>query len=146
MGLFDRQIQFINEVEQAVEEEFRNAVDRFGFVMKDFIVNKQLFREGIDGQGERLPGYKRTTIRLKIAKGDPVDRTTLRDDGDFYASIQIDAFDDRFEVTSDVPYDKYILKRYGRDVLKLTEENIQEFVETYFVPNYKNYVNNKITE
>ena len=146
MSIFNRQIQFIDEVERAVQEEFKTAIARFGFVMRDFIINKQLFREGIDGKGERLPGYSRTTIRLKLSKGDPVDRTTLKDEGTFHASIEIDAFDDHFEISSNVPHDRYIIARYGKDVLKVTEENMIEFVTNFFIPNYRRYVFDQFTK
>jgi len=140
--MFKEQLQFLDEFEANLYKQFEKAVIDYDFVMKDYIINKQLFREGIDGDGVKLPGYKRTTIRLKIAKGDPADRTTLRDSGQFYAHIQIDAFSDRFEVSSNIPYDEFILKRYGRDILKITNENMNDFMTTYFLPNLKNYVNN----
>ena len=127
-------------------EQLEQTINAFDFVLKDYVINKQLFREGIDGDGERLEGYKRTTIRLKIRKGDPADRTTLRDEGDFHASIQIDAFSDRFEVSSGVGYDKYILKRYGRNVLKITNENFREFMENYFIPNLKQIINGRFAK
>jgi hypothetical protein len=146
MGVFDRQINFINEFESQLFKELEIAIRSFDFVLKDYIVNKQLFREGIDGKGEKLPGYKRTTIRLKIAKGDPADRTTLRDEGDFHSQIQIDAFNDRFEVSSNVNYDKFILKRYGKDVLRITDENFREFMKNYYLPKLKEYVNNKFAK
>lgn len=144
--MFDTQLQFIDQFESNLYREFEKTIRDYDFVMKDYIINKQLFREGIDGNEKKLPGYTRTTIRLKIAKGDPADRTTLRDEGEFYAHIQIDAFSDRFEVSSNVPYDEFIIKRYGRDILKITHENMLDFMLTYFLPNLKNYANNIIAK
>jgi len=146
MELFKRQKDFINEFESRLFIELETVIRSFDFVLKDFIINKQLFREGIDGKNKRLPGYSRTTIRLKIGKGDPADRTTLRDKGDFYSSIQIDAFDNHFEVSSNVNHDKFILKRYGRDVLRITDENFRDFLINYYLPKLKNYVNNKFAK
>lgn len=141
MDIFKKQKQFIEAFPLTIAIQMEATINSFGFVLKDYVINKQLFREGIDGDGERLEGYKRTTIRLKIRKGDPADRTTLRDEGDFYESIQIDAFSDRFEISSGVNYDKYILKRYGRNVLKITNENFREFMENYFINNLKQKIN-----
>jgi len=93
MALFEKQIKFIDELEQQLFIQLELTIRSFDFVLKDYVINKQLFREGVDGNNIKLPGYRRTTIRLKIAKGDPVDRTTLRDDGEFYSHIQIDAND-----------------------------------------------------
>ena len=141
--IFAKQKSFVNELEENIFPTFRDVLNQFNFVVKDYVVNKQLFQKGIDGNKERLPGYSRTTIRLKISKGQPVDRTTLHDSEKFVASIEIDAFSDRFEVSSNVSYDKYIIKRYTKDVLKPTKENMEDFFRVYFLPNLKNYVNNQ---
>lgn len=146
MALFEKQIKFIDEVESQLFKQLETTIRSFDFVLKDYVINKQLFREGVDGNNVKLPGYRRTTIRLKIAKGDPVDRTTLRDSGEFYSHIQVDAFSDRFEVSSNVSHDVHIIKRYGKDVLKISNENIQEFMQTYFIPNFRNYVKNNFTK
>jgi hypothetical protein len=143
MGLFDTQINFINGLEAALFRVMEETVQQFDFVMKDYIINKQLFTQGIDGNSVKLPGYKRTTIRYKIAKGDPTDRTTLRDEGSFYRSIEITATSQYFVVSSDVPYDDKLTKKYGKDILKITNENMREFMDVYFLPNLKKYVNNQ---
>lgn len=143
MELFSDQISFIDELELQVFQELEATIKKFEHILKDYIVEKQLFEQGIDGNSKKLEGYTRTTIRLKIRKGQPVDRTTTRDTEKFHASIQIDAFPDRFEVTSNVPYDKYITKRYGKDILTITRENMNEFFNLYFLPNLKKYVDTK---
>lgn len=145
MGLFNRQIKLIEEFEKGIFHVFENTVSSYNYVLKDYVTNKQLFQRGIDGSGKRLEGYARTTIRMKISKGQPVDRTTTVDEGKFHASIFVDAFSDRFEITSNVPHDKFVIKRYGKDVLKITENNMREFMKVYFLPNLKRYGIAKIT-
>lgn len=142
--IFTRQIKFIESLEKDLFLILESTINSFDFVLKDYIVNKQLFRRGIDGDGERLAGYARTTIRMKLRKGQPVDRTTTVDEGDFHASITIDAFSDRFEVTSDVSYDKWIVKRYGRNILKITDENMREFMTVYFLPKLRQHIKNRV--
>jgi len=144
MGMFDSQKRFVGELEANLMKELEHTIQSFDFVLKDYVINKQLFRQGIDGDGVKLPGYKRTTIRYKIAKGDPTDRTTLRDDGDFYRHIEVTATPQYFVVSSDVPYDDKIIKRYGKGVLKITNENMREFMDAYFLPNLKDYVSDKM--
>ena len=143
MNLFTKQIKFIEDVQKEFNDVIKRTIQSYDYVLKDYVVNKQLFRKGIDGDGKRLPGYSRTTIRLKIAKGQPADRTTLHDTQKFAISITIDAFSDRFEIGSDVSYSKYLIRRYGKAILKPTDENLREFLQNYFVPNLKTYVNNK---
>lgn len=143
MELFKRQKEFIDKLEVEFFAVLRDTINDFGFVVKDFIINKQLFREGIDSTGEKMPGYKRITIRYKLAKGDPADRRTLRDSGEFYESININAFEDRFEVSSDVPQAKWIIYHHSEKVLGLTKENINEFLKNYYLPKLKNYVKDR---
>lgn len=145
-NIFNRQKKFVDTLEMTLMTQLEKTIKDFDFVLEDYIVNKQLFREGIDGDGNKLEGYKRTTIRLKLRKGDPVDRTTLKDENEFHPSIQIDAFFDRFEVSSDVSHAKYILKRYGRNVLKITSENFKEFMENYFISNLKTNINGRFAK
>lgn len=146
MEVFERQIKFIDDLEKGMFQTFQRTIESFDYVLKDFIVNKQLFQRGIDGEGKKLAGYARTTIRMKLRKGQPVDRTTLRDKEEFHASITIDAFSDRFEVTSNVTYDKWIVKRYGVNVLKITDNYMNEFLRNYFIPNLRTYVNSKLAK
>jgi len=146
MALFRRQKEFIDKLEIEFFAILRDTINDFDFVVKDFIINKQLFREGIDSTGEKMPGYKRLTIRYKLAKGDPADRRTLRDSGEFYESIRIEAFNDRFEVSSDVTHAKWIIYHHSEKVLGLTKENLKEFFQNYYLPKLKNYVNNRLTK
>jgi hypothetical protein len=150
MEIFKRQIKFIEDFEVQLHAQLEFAIREFDFVIKDYVINKQLFREGMDGDGEKLPGYKRTTIRLKIIKGDPADRMTLRDTGEFYSHIQIDAFNDRFEITSNVDHDVFILSRLKKqghpNILKVTDENIIEFLSNYYLPKLKEYVNKQFAK
>lgn len=141
--IFEKQIAFVNSFEGILNDEIEKAVQSFGFVIKDYVINKQLFRAGVDGTGKKLRGYKRTTIRLKIATGQPSDRTTLRQDGSFYASIQINAYNDSFEVASNVSYDKYLLDpnesylAYGYEAITPSKENMKEFFDKYVIPSFK---------
>lgn len=144
MGLFRKQIEFIESLPGEIFRILKETIEENDFFLTNAITEKQLFEEGIDGKGNRLPGYVRTTIRIKISKGQPADRTTLRDTGDYHASFTIDAYDDRFEVKTNVDYDKYIVGRYGEDIMRVTIQNMREFLETYYKPNLIRYVNNKI--
>lgn len=144
--MFSKQIEFIDNFQTALNLQLQQTLEEHDLILKDYLVEKQLFDKGIDGTGKRLEGYTRTTIRYKIAKGQPADRTTLKDEGNFHASITIKVFSDTFEISSDVSYDKYIIKRYGQNVLKITNDNFKEFLLKFFVPKFKTYVDNQLTK
>ena len=135
MDIFRDQISFLRKVkDQAIFQVMQETIQQSGFVIKDFIVNKQLFREGERGDGKKLRAYKRTTIRIKIKKGQPTDRTTLHDTQTFVNSIMVDAYNDRFEISSDVDYAKYIIAKYGEEVLHPSNDNMREFMNNYYIP------------
>lgn len=148
--MFERQIAFIDSLDNILNDEIRKTIDSFGYVIKDYITERQLYKEGVDGNGKKLRGYKRITIRLKINKGQPADRTTLKDGGSFYASIQVNAFSDSFEVSTNVSYDKYLLdpaesyNAYGFDAIKPSTAHLKEFMDAYIIPNIRKRVQEAI--
>jgi hypothetical protein len=96
----------------------------------------QLFNQGIDSNGQSLGEYAASTIlgtskfKGKIEKGQPTDRVTLKDTGDFYKSFDILFEDDGFEITADenIDYVPKLLDTYGEDILGLTTESLQEAI------------------
>jgi hypothetical protein len=146
MGLFNQQIRFIQSLEREFFVVLERIIEANNLVIKDYIVDKQLFQKGIDGNKKRLKGYKRTTIRYKLSKGQPVDRTTLKDSGTFHASITIKAYKDRFEISSDVNHAKYLVARDGKDIMRPTDENMNEFMRKYFIPQLKQKHNGKFAK
>jgi len=93
------------------------------------IVEDQMFREGVDGEGNKIrPAYTASTVRIKRGKGQPTNRVTLRDEGDFHRSVFLYFEDDRFFVFSDDPKAKYLFSKYGDDVLGLSDESIERII------------------
>ena len=142
--MFGKQKAFLSDFTSVIDMQMQKALEEHHLVLKDFIVEKQLYDKGIDGKGQKLPPYTRAYIRYKISKRQPADRTTLKDSGDFYASVKIVAFTDYFEISSDVAYDKYIFSRYTKDVLRATNDNLRAFLNKFFIPKIKEYVDNKL--
>lgn len=140
--IFQRIFDFLDSFPDFLNREIRKAIEAHGLELKEYIIQKQLYDKGEDGNRAQLQGYTRTTIRIKIAKGQPADRTTLKDEGLFYASIDVKAFSNAFAITSDVKYDVNLVKRYGRDILKPNEEHFRQFLDDFLIPNLKKYVNN----
>jgi hypothetical protein len=145
MVLFSKQMKFIDDLESQMFEVLKNSINTNQTTVQNYVIDKQLYDKGQDGNEKRLKGYTRTTIRYKIAKGQPADRTTLKDKGYFHASVNIDAFDDRFEISSDVGYAKYLIKRYGKSIMKPSLPNMKEFFNKYFIPNLKTKIDGQFT-
>jgi hypothetical protein len=92
----------------------------------------QLFEDGIDSQGRRLEDvrgsfYANFTIQEKIAKGQPTDRITLKDSGQFYKSfrINIDNNGDIDILANPFRGDTNLQSEWGNEIIGLTEENLE---------------------
>jgi hypothetical protein len=149
MGLFDNQIAFIDSLAPKIQGVFRDVLKEYDYVIVDYIAQDQLFEKGEDGLGQKLiekNGYARLTISIKKLKGQPTDRVTLKDTGDFYESIRINVYDDRFEVSQNVPYGSDLIKKYGGEILLPSDVNMNDFIKNYFIPEFKKIVNDKFAE
>ena len=90
---------------------------------------------GLDSDGQAIgPEYAPLTVAIKQLKGQPTDRVTLRDEGDFYSGIiaQIDA--GSFELVGTDPKTPALTEKYGEDILGLTAAHIEEFRADYVRP------------
>lgn len=106
-----------------------------------FIVNlnaeDQLFDQGINSLGVHIDDYapySEYTIEIKKAKGQPYNRVTLHDEGDFANSIFIEAGNDQFEIKAADSKTQALIRKYGRQILGLTNENLHEVIWKYIYP------------
>lgn len=90
------------------------------------IAETQLYEQGINGRGREIMSYapyRPSTIKRKIKKGQPTNRVTLRDTGKFHGSMFLVVDEDGFYITSDDEKTKYLIKKYGDEIFRLTNEN-----------------------
>jgi hypothetical protein len=92
----------------------------------------QLFEKGEDSLGRKLSDvggdYSPYTIMKKIEKGQPTDRVTLRDKGDYYDSYKIsapDGVDYIIIITNPIKEGKNIEEEWGGFIVGLNTENTQ---------------------
>lgn len=107
--------------------------------------DEQLYEEGINAVGISIMDYAPyapSTIKRKIAKGQPYNRVTLRDEGDFEASFFIEADRQKFEIKASDWKAEYLTRRYGSQILGLTEENVARLTREIVYPEIRNIANN----
>ena len=107
----------------------------------------QLFEKGEDALGRKLDdlggGYTPYTIMKKIEKGQPFDRVTLKDTGDYYDSYKISApngADYIIIITNPLKEGKNIETEWGGFIVGLNTENTQwliDEVRTRLIPMVK---------
>jgi hypothetical protein len=97
----------------------------------------QLYEQGVNRLGVSIMDYQpytETTIAIKKEKGQPYDRVTLRDTGDFHASFYITTTDKDFEIKASDSKTQGLKKKYGNQILGLTEEHVAEVAAEYVYP------------
>lgn len=103
----------------------------------DMNSEQQLFEQGVNRLGVSIMDYqpyRPLTIEYKRAKGQPYNRVTLRDTGDFHASFYVEATADKFEIKASDSKTPDLVKKYGKQILGLTDENKNELTWEYIYP------------
>lgn len=82
---------------------------------------------GITGTGARItPEYTPYTVAQKKAKGQPSDRVTLKDEGDYRDSITQEVERDRAVIFATDEKAEALSDKYGPEILDFTDESKKE--------------------
>ena len=145
MDVFEQAKRTVSELKQSLNQIVKETFEKNGYVIKEIQTQKQLY-QGEDSKGSFIrPAYKPMTIRIKMKKGQPTDRVTLKDTGKFYNNIKVIANETFVEVTTSIEYSKELFKKYGNNILGIQEELLRDFAEQYILPNIKHSFNDKLT-
>lgn len=114
-------------------EEFEKNTDQIVIdIVKDnsgqvLDLNRLQMFEGKDGNGVEIdPPYADSTIARKRRKGNPYDRVTLKDEGDFYRLLDLKFSGDSFQIQSNDTKSVYLERKYGEDIYGLDEERMTQ--------------------
>ena len=121
---------FKNSLPELLEEVVHDKED----VIIAAITNDQLYRRGVNGRDEKIMDYmpyRPSTIRKKQKKGQPTTRVTLKDTGDFYKSIFVVFDSEGFYITSNDDKAKYLVKKYGEPIFRLTNKNLTRILRSH---------------
>lgn len=118
VGVLNRQLQNGTLLQSIIADNERFIVD--------CVANKQLYEQGQNALGVYIDSYmpySPITVEIKKQKGQPYDRVTLRDTGDFQKSIKVDANRTEFEIVATDRKTPALLGKYGEEIFGLTPEN-----------------------
>lgn len=105
---------------------------------------RQLFA-GIRSTGTEItPAYAPLTVLIKDQKGQPSDRVTLKDTGQFYDNIFVDVNSETFDIDSSDAKSESLKKKYGNRIFGLTRENRGEYVQFSFFPALRDRIVKKL--
>jgi len=137
----------LRKFKDILNDELKNEIMKHEDVIIQMVVRDQLYDQGIEGRGISIMSYQPYTARtmqIKQRKGQPYDRVTLRDTGEFYSSLHVEFDDDGFYVTSTDDKAKYLLARYGKTIFRLTNQNFTELLRNYIRPELQQKLKEKI--
>lgn len=104
----------------------------------DLVIHDQMWEQGIRATGTPIrPLYHEQTIELKIQKGQRWDHVTLRDSEDFHASVFVDFREKEFFIDALDWKKEILMRKYGKTILGLTNENLQFLIDKRFRPRAK---------
>lgn len=83
----------------------------------------------IERIGATYKGYAPTTIQIKERKGQPTDRITLKDTGDFYSQVFSDPRSDGIHVDSADEKSEKLQRAYGKKIFGLSETYRQQYID-----------------
>lgn len=95
----------------------------------DLNTDDQLLK-GLDSDGQVIgPSYRPLTISIKRAKGQPTDRVTLKDTGDFHASFFIAYGGKSFAIGAKDEKTEKLESKYGPEIFGLSDKSLQELID-----------------
>lgn len=140
-------VRRLRKFKDILDEELKDEIMKHEDIIVQMIADEQLYEKGIEGRGIFIMDYRpytSKTIKVKQKKGQPYDRVTLRDTGEFHGSLHVEFDDKGFYVTSTDDKAKYLLARYGKTIFRLTDENLTTLLRDYIKPSLKEKILNKI--
>lgn len=125
----------IRQLEDSINRSIQESIKANEGVIKTLQIS-QLFAGKTKEDAKITPDYALSTKILKRKKGQPTDRVTLRDTGDFYRSIEIVAGGNAMIIRTIISYSIYLINKYA-DILGLTADNWEKFINQYTLPTIK---------
>jgi hypothetical protein len=99
--------------------------------------DKQLYEKGENAMGVSIDTYRPyepLTIEIKTIKGQPTDRVTLKDTGDFYESFFISADNEGFFIDATDWKRDELVEKYGAEIFGLTDKNKTYLAKEILLP------------
>jgi len=114
----------------------------------DMNCQQQLYEHGVNANNVSISDYapySPVTVEYKMAMGQPYDRVTLRDTGDFHQGFKVEINPKAFSITSTDWKTQKLMKKYGRDIFGLTATNKDILRWEFIYPDLLDAVTNTLT-
>jgi hypothetical protein len=134
MKAIDTLITSLKEYKDNINEYMEDITRSIEDEIKDLNVHQQ-YDLGQDRNGNMItPGYTPFTISIKRWKGQPTDRVTLQDTGQFHSSFKIRYDEDSFELYANDWKTESLVEKYGNDIFGLHDDAARELADQVYQP------------
>lgn len=135
----------VERLKDSIDLSIKSSVENNKIVLKKMQTEDQLFN-GINSENEKIkPSYSLSTIKYKKRKNQPFNRVTLKDTGDFYKSIRVEAKATEFTISTKINYSVFLINKYSK-ILGITNKNLETFIKEYTLPVLKTNFDDIIAE
>lgn len=136
MTVVNRFTKKIKALQKAINPTIKKTVEQNKPLIIGQQTDEQLY-EGKDADTKEIrPSYALSTKIIKRKKGQPTSRVTLKDTGDLYKSIKVDAKTNELIISANVEYFKYLVTHYsGNNLLGLNDDFLEKFTKVKVLPN-----------
>lgn len=115
--------EYMEDITRSIEDE-----------IKEINVHQQ-YDLGQDRNGDAItPEYAESTIRYKQRKGQPTDRVTLQDTGQYHDTLKIRYEGEGFELYANDWKAGFLDKKYGKEIYGLQDEAARELADQVYQP------------
>lgn len=113
-----------NELDKIIIEVSPELVD----------ANTEMLYSGIDAEGKSLGQYAPRTIEYKEKKGQPTDRITLKDTGEYYAGKEVVKTGDDYTIISTDPKNDKLVIDFGIEIDSIDKNRMGEITDDQLSP------------
>ena len=109
----------LKELELRLVETISKAIRENEDVVIEMNIDDQLYVQGVNRNGVSISDYapySMLTLEIKSLKGQPTDRVTLQDTGDFHNSFFIDYGNESFEIKATDWKTEDLVMKYGQEI------------------------------
>lgn len=136
-NIIENLLSRVQNFEANINKYIREEIEDIEPFICDMNAQNQLYELGVNSDNKKIADYApytSTTIAIKRLKGQPTNRVTLRDSGDFHASFFLDIDDYKFFIDATDDKVNKLAFKYGENIFGLTDSNINELTWEYIYP------------
>lgn len=133
----ETKIATLKKLNQNFEKTVIDILYDIRHILIDMNVEDQLFIRGITSDGVAIidsKPYSPFTVGIKKQKGQPTNRVTTRDTGEFHDGFTVKRKPKSIELTSTDDKTFELTLKYGDGLFGLTKENLEELKKEYVFP------------